>query len=300
MMMKKNAHKALLPLVAVAAPQLLLLLQLLLSSMSVCFAEEQLPSLRVGPSPNPLPVSQSAIDNLSWLKAQLELRWLQFDRLCDTNATFALTYAMMTRAIADGVANSYFDNGDQMAHFTLTFAKRYTDALDSRYVPPAWREAFHWQESCYSSVEEDLMHGISAHINFDLAIATWESGSARTTSLKADFDRINDLLGDIMPAVADQLCARYSESMCPGTPQSILSPLIFQQIVTWREIAWQNARALERSTTAAERELIINQLSLRAVIIAKLFQLPKLFPTCPEKEAYCRAYHETHPGESGL
>ena len=76
------------------------------------------------------------------------------------------------------------------------------------------------------------MLGMSAHINYDLAIATDLSGySANPSKYKTDYDRINDVLQDALPPVATALSTYY------GTKKRQESKLItFFRLAfyTWR------------------------------------------------------------------
>ncbi|HKK39015.1 MAG TPA: DUF5995 family protein, partial [Cryomorphaceae bacterium] len=54
---------------------------------------------------------------------------------------------------------------------------------------------------------QHLLWGINAHINLDLGIAAVEtSGNESVAGLKNDFDKINDVLAELVEEVQDELC----------------------------------------------------------------------------------------------
>lgn len=126
------------------------------------------PLPRVGPSANPRPVPQDAIDRLNALYDEMDCRWRSLG-CASTDGPFAVTYLHMTRIVKEGVEGMYFDDGALMANFTINFAHRYLEAIDkarrcSETPSHAWSEAFTYGDSKKSSVMEDAFLGINAHI----------------------------------------------------------------------------------------------------------------------------------------
>lgn len=143
----------------------LLIIFLSLGALALAHAQN-LP--RVGPSPNPNPVSQASIDMVRSLHEEMNCRWRTLG-CASTDAPFAVTYLHMTRTVLQGIESQYFDDGDLMANFTLNFAGRYLDAIDSvrhcsQTSTEAWMEAFTYGDSKKSSVTEDTFLGMNAHI----------------------------------------------------------------------------------------------------------------------------------------
>jgi hypothetical protein len=90
-----------------------------------------------------------------------------------------------------------------MEQLDVAFANRYLGALESfRQNQPlnsCWRMAFQTASDYWPLIIQQLLVGISAHINFDLGIAA--AGSApgsELAGLRGDFDHINNILGSMI------------------------------------------------------------------------------------------------------
>ena len=116
---------------------------------------------------------------------------------------FAALYRNVTIKVKEGIAAGVFDDGPRMERFDVAFANRYLAALGSfRQNQPlsnCWRIAFQTNSSYWPLIIQQLLVGTNAHINFDLGIAA--AGIApgpELPTLRADFDRINTILGSMI------------------------------------------------------------------------------------------------------
>ena len=245
----------------------------------------------VGPSPDPVAASAKDLRSVGRFVAGLERDWRTFDAACTTDAPFALTYLITSRAVRDHVAASYFDDNAFVATWDLVFAGYYTSAIDARMHDRAasavWREAFAWGDGGRSSVLEDVMLGMSAHINYDLALATYEAGLVRD-GRKADFDRINDVLATVIRDVTTELARHYDPSFAPGAASDLSDPAMLQLIFEWRENAWWSATRLSNAATPFERELVRQEIQTGALLAAQAFEIPKP-ATTEDRVAFCTA-----------
>jgi hypothetical protein len=118
---------------------------------------------------------------------------------------FPALYRQVTLAVKEGIARGLFDDGPRMQRLDTVFANRYLAAYQTFLAggQPAscWDLAFRATQSDRLIILQDLLVGINAHINFDLGIAAAEicPGEA-IASLHGDFDKINQLLGKLLPA----------------------------------------------------------------------------------------------------
>ena len=130
---------------------------------------------------------------------------------------FAALYRQVTLAVAQGIEDGEFDDGPRLSRFDAEFGGRYLRALhgwqvapDGDAVPRCWRLAFAACEESGPVIVQQLVLGVNAHINLDLAVA-----AARTCpgdaihDLRADFDRINAILAAVM-ARFDVVLAGFS------------------------------------------------------------------------------------------
>jgi hypothetical protein len=123
---------------------------------------------------------------------------------------FAALYNRVTKAVRDGIRKGVFDDNARMERLDVVFANRYIAAYDTYRrgeMPTAsWFVAFRAAERPKLSVLRHLILGMNAHINLDLGIASATvAGRNELDALHADFNRINDLLGTLLPVVEAQL-----------------------------------------------------------------------------------------------
>jgi hypothetical protein len=184
---------------------------------------------------------------------------------------------------------SYFDDGNAMANLTVHFASRYIAAFDAyaagnfSKVSGPWMSAFNWAASGHSNATENLLLGMNAHINYDLAIATYQMGY-NTLERKPDYDRINDLLGYVMNNVSVDLGERYDPTLLPSPIDALVLPLI----ISWRESAWTTS-VLYAVSLLTDLLIAVNEAAVTTATI--LFQPLRFENTTSARIAYCQANH---------
>ena len=127
---------------------------------------------------------------------------------------FPALYRQMTLAVKEGIARGFFDDGPRMQRLDTVFANRYLAAYQTFLAggQPAscWDLAFRATRSDRLIILQDLLVSINAHVNFDLGLAAAEvSPGEAIASLHDDFDRINQLLAELLPA-AEAAIGRFS------------------------------------------------------------------------------------------
>lgn len=122
---------------------------------------------------------------------------------------FAALYRKVTIAVRDGIIDSQFEDGPRMERLDVIFANRYLDAFErymhGEHITHAWEIAFHSAQQWHYIVLQHLMFGMNAHIGLDLGIAAAETQPSNLQSLRADFNKINDILSQLVNAVQDEL-----------------------------------------------------------------------------------------------
>lgn len=120
---------------------------------------------------------------------------------------FAALYRKVTARVKERVdAGGFFDDDARMERLDVVFARRYLDALAARRAghptTRCWTLAFDATDDWWPIVLQHLLLGMNAHINLDLGIAAVETVGARgLPALRADFDRINALLFELVGEV---------------------------------------------------------------------------------------------------
>lgn len=121
---------------------------------------------------------------------------------------FAALYRGVTLGARTALAVGAFENPQAAERLVVIFAGRYFQAFadypGGASLPRAWQTAFDAAGRWTPTVSQHLLLGINAHINLDLGIA-----AARTMAEgdlpKADFDRVNGLLLEMVDEVETKL-----------------------------------------------------------------------------------------------
>jgi hypothetical protein len=261
--------------------------------------------VQVGPSTNPATVTAASIQKVSDLASEMYSRWEALDQACDPRAPFAVAYLFMTANARRLITNNYFDDGNKMADFIQTFATRYITAYDNwasnntAGVSQPWQIAFSFAAGGHSDVTQDLTLGMNAHINYDLAIATFESGYA-VPQWAPDYYRVNDLMNQIDANVTHAL-GRYDPQFYNT---DFLSQAYFtgsvQFVTSWRTGAYTTAVAYQAASLLTD-PLGLGNTSLAAleatsettaVAAAVPWAIPYLNSTAAARRAYCMTQNQ--------
>jgi len=119
---------------------------------------------------------------------------------------FPALYRQVTLRIKQGIEQGRFDDGPRMQRLDTIFANRYLAAVEAFRaggdLPSCWRFALQETQNDRLIILQDLLLAINAHINFDLAIAAAETSPGDSiAALHGDFDKINQILGALLPQV---------------------------------------------------------------------------------------------------
>jgi hypothetical protein len=197
---------------------------------------------------------------------------------------FASVYRQVTAAVARGITEGVFDDGERLSRFDAVFAGRYLSALqawrEGATIPRSWRLAFRACEDEDTVLVQHVVLGVNAHINLDLAVAAAETSPGDGIgSLRGDFDRINDILIDVL---CDLQGALNDVSPLLGGLDVVLGRLD-EEILGFklgraREEAWQAAVLLAgqdaAGRAATERMLDRYAYGVGRAVLAPPFPLP--------------------------
>lgn len=230
---------------------------------------------------------------------------------CDHDAIFALSYLRTTEEYRRTVAEQpdFFDDTAFVNIEDVVFAHYYFRAYAALHggtpasVPPAWRIAFEAADERGVTGAGNLLLGINAHINHDLAFALAELlrahglTTAEGDSRKGDHDKVNEILRRVQQPLLAELARRFDPTIDDAQVEGGLDDeALFQSIVVWRERAWQNAVRLAEATTDAERQLVADSIARQAADEATTIRASSSYGTPPNpddsgaRDAYCAAH----------
>lgn len=123
---------------------------------------------------------------------------------------FPALYRKVTIEVKRGIEAGSFDDGPRMERLDVIFARRYLDAFDAYRnggeTSRCWAFAFDNAGEWWPIVLQHLLLGINAHINLDLGIAAAHTvPAAQLPDLRADFNKINEVLASLVGGVEQEL-----------------------------------------------------------------------------------------------
>ena len=199
-------------------------------------------------------------ERLAALSARLEARARELDRQKDSRAVFTHAYALMTAQIAAELPTDPSFDPSWTVCLAEAFASRYFGALDAydrgEGVPPAWDTVFHAICDRRTSVVEDLVFAMTAHIVRDLPHALLDVGLRDSSGRPRihDFQAINDVLGHEIQPIVNATSRRYGRYLKfldrLGKPYDRI--LTNYGIRLSRGVAWYNAMRLENPNESVD------------------------------------------------
>jgi hypothetical protein len=125
---------------------------------------------------------------------------------------FAALYRRVTRTVRSRIGTGYFDDDQRMETLDVTFATRYLTAFQQwrtgdPSISACWKVAFDAVGDPALIILQNLLVGMNAHIDYDLGIAAAQIAGTMEglESLHDDFNKINALLGCLVPTVFSEI-----------------------------------------------------------------------------------------------
>ena len=152
---------------------------------------------------------------------RLEERARALEERKDSRCVFTTGYAIMTRRIADELATAGLADPEWVVELAEAFSGRYFLALDAydrgEEVPPAWRAVFDTLAARQTSVVEDLVFGVYAHIVRDLPHTLVECGfvDAQGGSRVGDHHVVTAIVGRAIDEIQEAVTSRYGPYIRP-------------------------------------------------------------------------------------
>jgi len=207
----------------------------------------------------------------------------EFQANGDRRAVFATLYLVVSREMRDRVAKRAFLDPDWVHRYAVTFANFYRTALEAYDgghgpdVPRAWRVCFDAAAAGTGLALQDMLLGVNAHVNHDLALALDRiSIDPDRGRRRRDHDAVNAVLASVTERATARLSALYAPGLaglddCAGELDEMIG--LFSLEVA-RDHAWESAVALANARTGIERDLTTRVIASRATVIARLLQAP--------------------------
>ncbi|HEY0733361.1 MAG TPA: DUF5995 family protein [Herpetosiphonaceae bacterium] len=201
----------------------------------------------------------------------------------DRRAIFVTAYLVITDAIRRGIAERRFADNEWAARYAISFANLYRQALldferqNLAAVPKAWRIAFETASGNHSLALQDLVLGINAHINHDLALALAEVTIDPNRGQRyADHNAVNLVLRAAVDQLQQQICRVYAPilTVLDLAGGNLDEELASFSVAKARESAWIAAVSLANARSDGERAAIRAGLNDRSAVMARLVLSP--------------------------
>lgn len=131
-----------------------------------------------------------------------------------TAGYFAALYQKVTIRVKDKLNTGYFDDDERMELLDVQFANRYFEAYfhyhEELPTTQSWQKTFTNKTNNKLIVLQHLLLGMNAHINLDLGIAAAQVSNHNIASLHKDFNRINEVLAEMVEEVQHDLASIWS------------------------------------------------------------------------------------------
>jgi hypothetical protein len=229
------------------------------------------------------------------LANELEQKTVVFERARDARCVFACSYARMTRVLAASLPRADLADPSWVAQLALVFAEYYLRATREHdagtLVRGAWSQVFKAGHEGRTSVLEDLVLGMTAHMVNDLPLALCDVGliNARGESRIGDYQALNEVLGWAIEDIQAEVGRRYDPLLrvldqCAESYDEIITDLGLR---VSRATAWYNAqRLLHASTRAATLAAIARS---PEITMRELLDPPLISLRCAFRGARCVA-----------
>lgn len=206
------------------------------------------------------------------------LLW-KWDQAADYRAVFLRSYRAITLSIQRAIGAGEFADNAWMETLDVRFANEYFDALEvyesgNGRPPQCWQLAFDLAAERRTTVLQDLLLGLIAHILYDLAIALFKTGlhSEERDLRRRDHDKVNDVLAGMIDQIQRDVSRYYSLGLwlldrVTGRKDELLTDF---GIRAARDNAWRMAVALADAQDEETRSSLLSALDTSASRVGRL------------------------------
>jgi len=206
----------------------------------------------------------------------------------DRRSIFLTLYGVVSAEMRDRLASGTFADEVWVERYAVAFANLYREALEAyeagrmAEVPRAWRRCFDTAATGNNLVLQDVLLGVNAHVNNDLAFALDRvSVSPDRESRRHDHNAVNQVLSGVTERATQRLASLYAPgiSTMDATAGDLDELVSRMSLDTARDTAWESAVALADARGPVERGLAAARVSSRASLMARLLLAPSRKPT---------------------
>ncbi|NOT28674.1 MAG: hypothetical protein HOP16_21540 [Acidobacteria bacterium] len=216
----------------------------------------------------------------------------------DRRSMFLTLYGVVSAEMGERIASGAFADPAWVQRYAVAFANLYRVALEAydagrvAQVPRAWRLCFDAARAGTCTVLQDVLLGVNAHVNNDLAFALDRvTVGPDRESRRHDHNAVNNVLSGVTERATRQLASLYAPGI--ATMDEVAGD--FDEVVSRaslggaRDAAWESACALADARGPVERGLAAARVSTRAAVLARLLLAPL---RRPDLVAVCRRLEE--------
>ena len=221
-------------------------------------------------------------------------------RAADARAAFPDIYAVITQRVAVEVGrpDGPFQEPVWISRLAGRFCARYLETLGwalagTAQDTSAWASAYDSVDAVGMPPVQHALLGLSAHINFDLAIGIHativDHGHADDRAMiaryKHDHDHVNTLLDASIPEAFDRLIKRHhcATTLWLDRGRRLTRWCTMELLARWRAQVWVEVEALLAARTGAQRARVLRRIGARAARIGALLRRP--IPALPRVHA---------------
>ncbi len=201
----------------------------------------------------------------------------------DRRAVFISAYNTISQGIAKAIAAKQFHDPAWVHAYGTTFGNLYRQALlayETGGTPPgAWQVSFSESQSGRTLVIQDLILGIHAHVNRDLAFALESVGiDPNRPTRYADHTKVNDVLDATTNALQNRIAQLYARGL--GVLDRLLGPIdelaASFSVHAARENAWHLAVGLVASHGTPAHAALAANIDRQAKLLSRTFLIPNV------------------------
>ncbi len=209
----------------------------------------------------------------------------QWERDGDRRAIFLNCYTLMTGNMLTATKAGEFQDDAWVETLIHHFASYYFVALEayshlSEGLPDAWRIAYQAAADPETMVLQNLLLGINAHINYDLALAVtdlldpeWpDLPDGQRQARYKDYCYVNQIIAETIDAVQDDVLESYAPELelidiLMGPVDEWLTSILIDH---WRDEVWEQAVTMLESPAQDRRERMRQALAASSLDRARL------------------------------
>lgn len=209
-------------------------------------------------------------------------------RVGDPRAAFPEIYGVITREVATELRSPRcgFIEPAAISELMGRFCARYLETLiwsldGQRQDCDAWRVAYDYAARRGTIPFQDVILGLSAHINYDLAVGISQTiihhdlhrDARMTARFKHDHDHVNVLLRRSVPECFERVVERYGCRFSRVAWHRSSRPVTFRVVMSvlsvWRERIWADVLRLLAADGDEARAQVLAGMNRRSGLIAR-------------------------------